>query len=245
MKGIPVIRANELTRKFGAFVAVDRISFEVHPGELFGFLGANGAGKTTAMRMLSGLIRPTSGTASVLGYDVYRQSEAIKRSIGYMSQRFSLYEDLTIMENIRFYGGIYGLDSRLLAHRADEMLRQLDLELQRDQLVRSLPTGWRQKLAFAVAILHRPRLVFLDEPTGGVDPIVRREFWEWILNYVALGNTVFATTHYMDEAEYCSRLSVMVDGRLAAIGSPSELRRQYGVHDMEELFLNLATSSFT
>lgn len=245
MKGVPVIWANDLTKRFGNFVAVDRISFDVHPGELFGFLGANGAGKTTAMRMLSGLIRPTSGTATVLGYDVYRQSEAIKRSIGYMSQRFSLYEDLTIMENIRFYGGIYGLNAHLLSQRADEMLTQLDLKHQRDQLVRSLPTGWRQKLAFAVAILHRPRLVFLDEPTGGVDPIVRREFWEWILDYVAQGNTVFATTHYMDEAEYCSRLSVMVNGRIAAIGSPLELRGHFGVHDMEELFLNLAASTGT
>ena len=235
-----VIQAKELTRTFGDFTAVDRISFEVNAGEVFGFLGANGAGKTTAMRMLIGLLNPTSGTARVAGHDVYTESEAIKRRIGYMSQRFSLYEDLTPRENIRLYGGIYGLTLAQIRDRTDVMLKRLGLTQVGDQAVSSLPLGWRQKLAFSVALVHQPRIVFLDEPTSGVDPIARRQFWELIYEAASNGTTVLVTTHYMDEAEYCDRISIMVAGRIAAIGAPADLKREHGVASIDELFVQLA-----
>lgn len=237
-----IIKTEALTKKFGDFTAVDHISFEVYKGEIFGFLGANGAGKTTAIKMLSGLIKPTGGTASVLNYDVYHESESIKKSIGYMSQRFSLYEDLTILENMRFYGGIYGMGKHEIQQRAKEVLYFLNLENHKDQLVKSLPLGWKQKLAFSVSIFHEPRLVFLDEPTGGVDPITRREFWELILSYADRGNTLFVTTHYLDEAEYCSRVSIMVDGKIVALGSPDHLKMEYQSPNMESVFLKLVDS---
>lgn len=208
----PIISVRELSKSFGGFKAVDRISFEVARGEIFGFLGANGAGKTTAMRMLCGLSHPTSGGGTVAGYDIARQGERIKRHIGYMSQRFSLYDDLTVIENIRLYGGIYGLSRREILRRAVALLRRLDFRRESRTLVGALPLGWKQKLAFSVATLHRPEVVFLDEPTGGVDPVTRRQFWELIYEAAAGGMTVFVTTHYMDEAEYCSRVSIMVDG---------------------------------
>jgi ABC-2 type transport system ATP-binding protein len=234
------IAVKDLTRKFGDFTAVDRISFEVKAGEVFGFLGANGAGKTTAMRMLIGLLNPTSGAARVAGHDVYTESEAIKRSIGYMSQRFSLYEDLTPRENIRLYGGIYGLTLAQIRERTDQMLKRLGLTQIADQAVRSLPLGWRQKLAFSVALVHQPRIVFLDEPTSGVDPITRRQFWELIYEAASSGTTVLVTTHYMDEAEYCDRISIMVAGGIAAIGAPADLKREHGVASIDELFVQLA-----
>ena len=235
-----VIQAKELTRTFGDFTAVDRISFDVNAGEVFGFLGANGAGKTTAMRMLIGLLNPTSGTARVAGHDVYTESEAIKRNIGYMSQRFSLYEDLTPRENVRLYGGIYGLTLAQIRDRTDVMLKRLGLTQVANQAVRSLPLGWRQKLAFSVALVHQPRIVFLDEPTSGVDPITRRQFWELIYEAASNGTTVLVTTHYMDEAEYCDRISIMVAGRIAAIGTPADLKREHGVASIDELFVQLA-----
>jgi ABC-2 type transport system ATP-binding protein len=234
------IEAKDLTRAFGSFTAVDHISFDVRAGEVFGFLGANGAGKTTAMRMLIGLLAPTSGMASVAGFDVYKESEQIKRNIGYMSQRFSLYEDLTPRENIRLYGGIYGLTLAQIRERTDRMLARLGLGRVADEAVRSLPLGWRQKLAFSVALLHEPRLVFLDEPTSGVDPITRRQFWELIYEAASRGTTVLVTTHYMDEAEYCDRISIMVAGRIGAIGTPAELKQQYGVASIDDLFVRLA-----
>ncbi|HEY7291180.1 MAG TPA: ABC transporter ATP-binding protein [Vicinamibacterales bacterium] len=234
------IDAKELTRRFGAFTACDRITFDVRAGEVFGFLGANGAGKTTAIRMLTGLLAPTSGTATVAGFDVYSQSESIKRHIGYMSQRFSLYEDLTIAENVRLYGGIYGLTKRQIRERTDAMLARLELTKSADDLVRSIPLGWRQKLAFSVALLHEPRIVFLDEPTSGVDPITRRQFWELIYEAAAGGTTVLVTTHYMDEAEYCDRISIMVAGRLAALGTPAELKQRLGVDSVDEMFVRFA-----
>ena len=234
------IAVSDLTRAFGHFTAVDRITFEVRAGEVFGFLGANGAGKTTAIRMLIGVLNPSGGTARVAGYDVYSQSEHIKRSIGYMSQRFSLYEDLTPRENIRLYGGIYGLTLAQIRTRTDQMLTRLGLTHAADQSVRSLPLGWRQKLAFSVALVHEPRIVFLDEPTSGVDPITRRQFWELIYEAAAGGTTVLVTTHYMDEAEYCDRISIMVAGRIAAIGTPADLKRQHGVGSIDELFVRLA-----
>jgi ABC-2 type transport system ATP-binding protein len=240
MPSDPAIHARGLTRRFGAFTAVDAISFDVAPGEVFGFLGANGAGKTTAIRMLTGLLAPTAGTASVAGFDVRRDSEAIKRAIGYMSQRFSLYEDLTARENIRLYGGIYGLPPRVIAERAARILERLGLESSADRLVRALPLGWRQKLALSVALLHEPRIVFLDEPTGGVDPLTRRQFWELIYETAAGGTTVLVTTHYMDEAEYCDRISIMVAGRIAAMGTPSELKQQHGAASIDDLFVRLA-----
>lgn len=238
----PAIVARELTRRFGAFTAVDAVSFEVAAGEVFGFLGANGAGKTTAMRMLTGLLLPSSGSAAVAGHDVATDTERVKRSIGYMSQRFSLYEDLTARENVRLYGGIYGLATAELRERSGRLLDRLGLTAHADAPVRSLPLGWKQKLAFSVAMIHEPRVVFLDEPTGGVDPITRRHFWEMIYEAAASGTTVFVTTHYMDEAEYCDRVSIMVSGRIAALGSPAELRREFGVRDMDELFVRLARS---
>ena len=236
----PIISVRELSKSFGGFKAVDRISFEVARGEIFGFLGANGAGKTTAMRMLCGLSRPTSGGGTVAGYDIARQGERIKRHIGYMSQRFSLYDDLTVIENIRLYGGIYGLSRREILRRAVALLRRLDFRRESRTLVGALPLGWKQKLAFSVATLHRPEVVFLDEPTGGVDPVTRRQFWELIYEAAAGGMTVFVTTHYMDEAEYCSRVSIMVDGRIRALGAPAELKREFAAESMDEGFRTLA-----
>ncbi|MBL7721173.1 MAG: ABC transporter ATP-binding protein [Chitinophagaceae bacterium] len=240
MSNDKVIIANELTKRFGDFTAVDAISFEVSKGEIFGFLGANGAGKTTAMRMLSGLSKPTSGKAIVAGYDVYRENEQIKRNIGYMSQKFSLYEDLTVKENIRFYAGIYGKSNQFIKEKTERVLKQLHLSAEADKLVKSLPLGWKQKLAFSVAIFHEPQLVFLDEPTGGVDPVTRREFWHMIYEAAAEGITVFVTTHYMDEAEYCNRVSIMVDGRIDALDTPQQLKKTFSASSMDEVFLKLA-----
>ena len=236
----PIISVKDLSKRFGDFTAVDRISFEVGKGEIFGFLGANGAGKTTAMRMLCGLSYPTSGSGSVAGFDVMREGERIKRRIGYMSQRFSLYDNLTVWENIRLYGGIYGLSRREILRRAVVILNRLNFRSESRTLVGSLPLGWKQKLAFSVATLHRPEVVFLDEPTGGVDPVTRRQFWELIYESAAGGTTVFVTTHYMDEAEYCSRVSIMVDGRIRALGVPAELKKQYAAQTMDEVFRILA-----
>jgi len=236
----PVITVRDLTRQFGTFTAVDHISFEVHPGEIFGFLGANGAGKTTAMKMLIGILRPSSGEASVAGFDVYREAEHIKQHIGYMSQRFSLYEDLTVMENIRFYAGIYGLPITSIRKEAKALLDRLELTHEANTLVKALPLGWKQKLAFSLAIIHKPAIVFLDEPTGGVDPITRRRFWEMITETARTGMTVFVTTHYMDEAEYCDRVSIMVDGRIEALDHPKKLREQYSAQSMDEVFRILA-----
>ena len=236
----PVIKCEGLTKRFGAFVAVNAISFEVAAGEIFGFLGANGAGKTTAMRMLCGLLGPTEGAATVAGFDVFRQPELIKQHIGYMSQKFSLYEDLTVRENIRFYGGVYGLKTNVIRQKTDELLQRLGLEAERDTLVGALPLGWKQKLAFSVALLHAPAVVFLDEPTGGVDPITRRQFWDLIYEAAAQGTTVFITTHYMDEAEYCDRVSIMVDGKIEALDTPAGLKQQFGAESMDEVFLHLA-----
>jgi ABC-2 type transport system ATP-binding protein len=235
-----IIITEKLTKRFGDFTAVDHISFDVDKGEIFGFLGANGAGKTTAMRMLCGLSLPTSGKAAIAGFDVYKQTEKIKKNIGYMSQKFSLYEDLTVRENIRFYGGIYGKSDKFIKDKTAYLIKQLHLEAEADKLVRSLPLGWKQKLAFSVAIFHEPQLVFLDEPTGGVDPVTRREFWNLIYDAAETGITIFVTTHYMDEAEYCNRVSIMVDGRIDALDSPAELKRKYEAHSMDEVFLQLA-----
>src|SRR6478752_286272 len=240
MKDDKVITAKDLTKRFGHFTAVDHISFDVHKGEIFGFLGANGAGKTTAMRMLCGLSLPTSGKASIAGFDVYNQTEKIKRSIGYMSQKFSLYEDLTVKENIRFYAGIYGKSDAFIKEKTERVLNELRLESQAGKLVKSLPLGWKQKLAFSVAIFHEPQIVFLDEPTGGVDPLTRREFWNMIYEAAATGITIFVTTHYMDEAEYCNRVSIMVDGRIDALDSPVALKEKYSAASMDEVFLHLA-----
>lgn len=235
-----VIKTNKLTKRFGNFTAVDEITFEVTQGEIFGFLGANGAGKTTAMRMLTGLLSPTEGEAMVAGYDVFKQAEKIKQSIGYMSQKFSLYADLTIRENIRLYGGIYGLSNKDLRAKSEALIQLLGLESDADKLVSSLPLGWKQKLAFSVAILHEPKIVFLDEPTGGVDPITRRQFWDLIYEASDAGITVFVTTHYMDEAEYCNRVSIMVDGRIEALDSPAGLKNSLQADSMDEVFVKLA-----
>jgi ABC-2 type transport system ATP-binding protein len=234
------IVARDLTRRFGDFVAVDRISFDVEAGEVFGFLGANGAGKTTAIRMLIGVLSPSSGEARVAGFDIAIEAESVRRNIGYMSQRFSLYEDLTVRENIRLYGGIYGLTDAQIEQRSAALAKRLGLGGALDDLVGKLPLGWKQKLAFSVAILHEPKIVFLDEPTGGVDPITRRQFWEMIYATAASGTTVFVTTHYMDEAEYCDRISIMVDGRIAALGTPDELKRQFGAPSVDDVFVRLA-----
>ena len=234
------ISVNGLTKRFGTFTAVDHITFDVERGEIFGFLGANGAGKTTAMRMLCGLGFPTEGKGRVAGFDVATQGEQIKRNIGYMSQKFSLYEDLTVSENLNFFTGIYGMKAKETKIRIDELLSQLSFTAERDTIVGSLPLGWKQKLSFAVATVHRPEIVFLDEPTGGVDPITRRQFWELIYSSVSEGMTVFVTTHYMDEAEYCNRLSVMVDGRIRALDTPKALKQQYGVETMDEVFRIIA-----
>ena len=234
------IQVRGLTRRFGTFTAVNDISFDVAQGEVFGFLGANGAGKTTAIRMLIGLLAPSAGTARVAGYDVASEAEQVKRKIGYMSQRFSLYEDLTVRENITLYGGIYGLSDEAIERRTSDLVDRLDLRDDVDTRVKSIPLGWKQKLAFSVALLHDPRVVFLDEPTGGVDPITRRQFWELIYTTAAAGTTVFVTTHYMDEAEYCDRVSIMVDGRIVALGTPSELKARYGAGSIDDVFVRLA-----
>ena len=234
------IIVDKLSKTFGDFKAVDEISFEVGKGEIFGFLGANGAGKTTAMKMLCGLSMPSSGRATVAGFDVYKENEAIKKSIGYMSQKFSLYEDLTVKENIKFYAGIYGISPERIVEKTKKLLVQLELEKEADVLVGQLPLGWKQKLAFSVAIFHEPQIVFLDEPTGGVDPITRREFWNLIYDASEAGITVFVTTHYMDEAEYCNRVSIMVDGKIDALDTPSNLKKNFNVQSMDEVFLHLA-----
>jgi ABC-2 type transport system ATP-binding protein len=236
----PVISAHGLTKRFGDFTAVDGITFDVAPGEVFGFLGANGAGKTTAIKILIGLLAPTDGEASVAGFDVRHQQKEIRRNIGYMSQRFSLYNDLTLIENIELYGAIYGLPAGQINDRARRLLDTLGLTAHRHELVGGLPLGWKQKLAFSVAMLHEPKVVFLDEPTGGVDPITRRQFWELIYAAAARGTTVFVTTHYMDEAEYCDRISIMVDGRIAALGTPAELKTQYNASSIDDVFVRLA-----
>jgi ABC-2 type transport system ATP-binding protein len=236
----PAIEVRDLTRRFGTFTAVDAISVDVGVGEVFGFLGANGAGKTTAIKMLIGLLEPTSGAAKVAGYDILTQSDDVRRSIGYMSQRFSLYDDLTVRENIELYGGIYGLTDTEIRERRDEMLDTLSLASAGRKLVSTLPLGWKQKLAFSVAMVHRPKVVFLDEPTGGVDPVTRRQFWEMIYAAASRGTTVFVTTHYMDEAEYCDRLSIMVDGRIAAIGTPAAMKAEFGAPSIDEVFVRLA-----
>ncbi|WP_367388315.1 ABC transporter ATP-binding protein [Lewinella sp. LCG006] len=236
------IEAKNLTKRFGDFTAVDAISFSVARGEIFGFLGANGAGKTTAIKMLIGLSRPSDGEASIAGFDVYQETEKIKENIGYMSQKFSLYEDLTIAENIRFYGGIYGLNRRQIALKTIEITEELGLEAYAKRLVGDLPLGWKQRLAFAIAGVHDPKIIFLDEPTGGVDPTTRRQFWEMIYAAADRGVTIFVTTHYMDEAEYCNRISIMVDGRIEALGSPAELKQQFQTDTMDDVFLRLVRS---
>jgi ABC-2 type transport system ATP-binding protein len=235
-----IIEVRNLTKKFGDFTANKELSFNVYKGEIFGFLGANGAGKTTAIRILSGLSEPTSGEASVAGFDVYKQRELIKKNIGYMSQRFSLYDDLTVAENMRFYGGIYGMSNKFIKERTAEMLEKLKMKAIRDTLIKDIPLGWKQKLAFSVAIFHKPSIVFLDEPTGGVDPITRRQFWDLIYEAVDEGITVFVTTHYMDEAEYCNRVSIMVDGVIAALDTPQLLKQTYNVESMNDVFIRLA-----
>lgn len=240
MKKEIVIETEALTKQFGHFKAVDAITFSVHAGEIFGFLGANGAGKTTAMRMLCGLLSPTSGKATIAGFDIYKQNEEIKKKIGYMSQKFSLYEDLTVYENIQFFGGIYGLPRKQLKERSQEIITKLGLTESQNKLVSSLPLGWKQKLAFSVAILHQPKIVFLDEPTGGVDPVTRRQFWDLIYEASDQGITVFVTTHYMDEAEYCDRISIMVDGAIHAMDTPLNLKTKYEVNSIDELFYQLA-----
>jgi ABC-2 type transport system ATP-binding protein len=234
------IKAKKLTKKFGQFTAVDAISFEVKEGEIFGFLGANGAGKTTAIKMLTGLSKPSGGEASVAGFDVYRQTEKIKSNIGYMSQKFSLYEDLSVLQNIRFYSGIYGLSSKEIKHKSIEIIERLELTNHAKKLVGDLPLGWKQRLAFSVAAVHDPKIIFLDEPTGGVDPATRRQFWEMIYEQAEKGVTIFVTTHYMDEAEYCDRVSIMVSGRIAALGHPRALKNEFNAESMHEVFLKLA-----
>jgi len=235
-----VIKAEKLTKKFGDFTAVNAISFEVKKGEIFGFLGANGAGKTTAMKMLIGISIPTSGKAKVADFDVFKDPESIKKNIGYMSQKFSLYDDLTVKENITFFGGIYGLSRKEIKVKRCQLVEELGLEEIVNELVSSLPLGWKQKLAFSVALLHEPKIIFLDEPTGGVDPITRRQFWEMIYKTANNGTTVFVTTHYMDEAEYCDRVSIMVDGRIEALDTPKKLKEQFNVNSMNDVFLKLA-----
>ncbi len=236
----PVITVKNMVKKFGHFVANDNLNFEVYKGEIFGFLGANGAGKTTAIRILCGLSTPTSGEMKVAGFDVFRQTEKIKQNIGYMSQKFSLYEDLTIYQNIRFYGGVYGMKVAERKARTTEMLDRLGLTDYENRKIGDLPLGWKQKLAFSIAILHQPKIVFLDEPTGGVDPITRRQFWNLIYEAVEKGITVFVTTHYMDEAEYCDRVSIMADGRIVALDTPEKLKEQYNASNMDEVFLKIA-----
>ena len=235
-----VIKTHNLTKTFGNFTAVNAITFEVKAGEIFGFLGANGAGKTTAMRILCGLLSPTSGEATVAGFDVYKQNEEIKKRIGYMSQKFSLYETLTVRENIEFFGGIYGLSRKELKEKGNDLIQRLGMEKEAEKLVGSLPLGWKQKISFSTAILHQPKIVFLDEPTGGVDPITRRQFWDMIYEAADSGITIFVTTHYMDEAEYCNRVSIMVDGSISALDTPNNLKNQFDTDSMEGVFLKLA-----
>ncbi|MBX2841285.1 MAG: ABC transporter ATP-binding protein [Flammeovirgaceae bacterium] len=235
-----VIESENLTKRFGQFTAVDNISFAVEKGEIFGFLGANGAGKTTAMRMLCGLSKPTSGKGTVSGFDIEKQSEEVKKNIGYMSQKFALYEDLKVWENLRLYGGIYGIEKKAIGPKIDALLHQLGFESEKNTMVKSLPLGWKQKLAFSAAIFHEPKIVFLDEPTGGVDPAARRQFWELIYDASDRGITVFVTTHYMDEAEYCNRVSIMVDGRIEALDSPKNLKKQFEAENMDHVFHQLA-----
>ena len=236
----PIIRVKNLVKKFGDFVANDHLNFEVSPGEIFGFLGANGAGKTTAIRILCGLSFPTSGELEIAGFNVYTEREKIKRNIGYMSQKFSLYEDLNIRENIRFYAGIYGLPKAVIKRKTEELIEELDLGDVANTLIRDIPLGWRQKVAFSVAVFHDPKIVFLDEPTGGVDPLARRQFWEYIYRAAARGITIFVTTHYMDEAEYCERVSIMADGKIEALDTPAGLKQSYNAPSMEEVFLKIA-----
>lgn len=235
-----VIKTDKLTKRFGDFIATNEITFEVNKGEIFGFLGANGAGKTTAMRMLCGLSLPSSGEATIAGFDVYKQTEQIKKNIGYMSQKFSLYEDLTVLENINFFGGIYGLTDKEIKTKSIELIEQLGLQQQAKKLVASLPLGWKQKLSFSVAVIHEPKIVFLDEPTGGVDPVTRRQFWDLIYDAADRGVTIFVTTHYMDEAEYCNRISIMVDGSIKALDTPANLKEAFQAKDMDEVFYELA-----
>jgi len=235
-----IIIVKDLVKKFGSFVANDHLTFEVRKGEIFGFLGANGAGKTTAIKILCGLWYPTSGELNIAGYNIYTQREKVKQNIGYMSQKFSLYDDLTVFENIRFYGGIYGLRKKEISERSKSLMERLDLSAARDKLIRDIPLGWKQKLAFSVAMLHNPKIVFLDEPTGGVDPITRRQFWNLIYEAAHGGTTVFVTTHYMDESEYCDRVSIMVDGRIAALDTPEKLKFQFNASTMDDVFIQLA-----
>jgi ABC-2 type transport system ATP-binding protein len=239
MKDI-VIKTDKLTKRFGDFIATNEISFEVYAGEIFGFLGANGAGKTTAMKMLCGLSTPSSGAATIAGFDIYKQTEQIKQNIGYMSQKFSLYEDLTVLENINFFGGIYGLSNKQLKLKREELIETLGMQQEAKKLVGSLPLGWKQKLAFSVAVVHEPKIVFLDEPTGGVDPLTRRQFWDLIYAASDKGITIFVTTHYMDEAEYCNRISMMVDGVIKALDTPVKLKEQFSAASMDEVFFELA-----
>jgi ABC-2 type transport system ATP-binding protein len=237
-----IIVVHDLVKKFGSFVANDHLNFYVKKGEIFGFLGANGAGKTTAIKILCGLWKPTSGNIHVAGFDVYRETEKIKRNIGYMSQKFSLYDDMTIAENFTFFGGIYGLRMKEIREKMNFFLNKLGIVEYKDRVIQSLPLGWKQKLAFSIAIMHDPAIVFLDEPTSGVDPVTRRQFWDMIYEAANGGITVFLTTHYMDEAEYCERVSIMVDGRIEALGTPGELKKQFNVESMEEVFIKLARS---
>jgi ABC-2 type transport system ATP-binding protein len=240
LKQSSIISVHNLTKTFGEFTAVNNISFEVAKGEIFGFLGANGAGKTTAMKMLIGISKPSSGKATVAGFDIANQAEMVKRNIGYMSQKFSLYDDMTIKENITFFGGIYGLSRKEIKEKTAVLIAELELEEVANQLVGALPLGWKQKLSFSVALLHEPKIIFLDEPTGGVDPITRRQFWEMIYAQAHKGTTIFVTTHYMDEAEYCDRVSIMVEGKIEALDSPKNLKKQFKVDSMNEVFLKLA-----
>ncbi|NMB83454.1 MAG: ABC transporter ATP-binding protein [Ignavibacteria bacterium] len=238
-----VIKTDKLTKSFGKFTAVNRITLDVSRGEIFGFLGANGAGKTTAMKMLIGILKPTSGSATIAGFDIYKQTEQIKKNIGYMSQKFSLYQDLTIKENIQLFGGIYGLSDEEINESGNELIEKLNLRNEADKLVESLPLGWKQKLAFSLAILHKPQIVFLDEPTSGVDPITRRQFWDMIYEAANNGITVFVTTHYMDEAEYCNRVCILVDGEIKALNSPLGLKETYKAESMNDVFVMLARSA--
>lgn len=240
-----VIEVRNMYKRFGSFEANRNLTFDVYEGEIFGFLGANGAGKTTAMKILCGLSKPSSGTITVAGYDVYKEVSKIKRNIGYMSQKFSLYEDLTVYQNMRFFGGIYGLGRKEITQRSENLLALLGFSHARDTLIKDIPTGWRQKVAFSVAMIHQPKIVFLDEPTGGVDPLTRRQFWEMIHETAEGGTTVFVTTHYMDEAEYCDRVCIMTDGEIRAIGSPAKLMEQYSCKKMDDVFLKLARSGCT
>jgi len=243
MENKVVIKTDKLTKSFGQFTAVNKITFDVLQGEIFGFLGANGAGKTTAMKMLIGILKPTSGSAIIAGFDIYKQTEQIKKNIGYMSQKFSLYEDLTIRENIQLFGGIYGLSDNEIKESGNRLIEKLNLDNEADKLVESLPLGWKQKLAFSLAILHKPQIVFLDEPTSGVDPITRRQFWDMIYEAANNGITVFVTTHYMDEAEYCNRICILVDGEIKALNSPAGLKETYNANSMNDVFVMLARSA--